>query len=254
MNLIIDIGNTRAKLLVFEDNDIVEQVFSDNQTLGELPDLLDRYTFEKGILSTVVRLTPKIEELLADLPFPFVRLTSQTPLPTPIRWRRRGETECREMPAAMGADRIAAIAGAMALLPQTPLLIVDAGTCVTYELIDDEGYYLGGNIAPGLQMRLKSMHEHTSLLPLISAEGEVPELGYDTETCMRSGALLGLQYEIEGYIRHWRSYYPALQVFLTGGDKMDFSDDIQSIVHIDTALVPKGLNATLNAQRSLSKI
>ena len=247
MNLIIDIGNTRAKLVVFDGGNIVEQVYGSNRTLDALDDVVGRYQFEKGILSTVVRLEDEAEQRLSTLPFPLVRLTNHTPLPVPFRWRPKGQTECMEIPDTMGADRIAAIVGAMVSLPGTPLLIVDAGTCVTYEIIDNEGYYLGGNIAPGLQMRLDAMHEHTSLLPIVSSQGETPEVGYDTDTAMRSGAALGLQYEIEGYIRHWRTCYPTLQVFLTGGDHSKFSEDIRPILHQDNYLVPKGLNATLDA-------
>ena len=247
LNLIIDIGNTRGKLVVFEGDTLVEQLYTDNHTLCDLDEFVGRHAFKKGIVSSVVRLSEEAERKLAALPFPVIRMTSETPLPMPLLWRRRGEKETIKIPSTMGADRIAALVGAMASKPNTPLLIVDAGTCVTYEVIDDEGYYVGGNIAPGLQMRLKSMHEHTALLPVVDKEGDTPEVGYSTETCMRSGAILGLQYEIEGYIHHWRAYYPELQVFLTGGDKMKFSQDVQSIIHTDNYLVPKGLNATLNA-------
>ncbi len=247
MNLIIDIGNTRAKLVVFDEDNIVEQVYGNNRTLDALDQVVARYRFEKAILSTVVQLEEEAEQRLQKLPFPLVRLTHETPLPIPLRWRRKGESECREMPPTMGADRIAALEGAMVSLPGKPLLVVDAGTCVTYEVVDDEGYYLGGNIAPGLQMRLRAMHEHTALLPLVDAQGDIPEVGYDTDTAMRSGAALGLQYEIEGYIRHWQACYPGLQVFLTGGDHCQFSEDIKPILHQDNYLVPKGLNATLNA-------
>ena len=247
MNLIIDIGNTRAKLVVFDNGNIVEQVYGSNRTLDALDEVVARYQFEKGILSSVVRLENEAEQRLQALPFPMVRLTHETPLPVPLLWRRRGHSECMTMPPTMGADRIAALVGAMVSLPKTPLLIVDAGTCVTYELVDDEGFYLGGNIAPGLQMRLLSMHEHTALLPIVDVQGDVPEVGYDTDTAMRSGAALGLQYEIEGYIRHWQACYPGLQVFLTGGDHSQFSEDIRPILHQDNFLVSKGLNATLEA-------
>lgn len=249
MNLIIDIGNTRAKLVVFDNDSVKELVYSDSNTLEELPALVGKHAFGKGILSTVGHIGEKAEQQLQSLPFPLVRLSSNTPLPMPLLWRRRGETEAFTLPSTMGADRIAALVGAKASMPGSALLIVDAGTCVTYEIIDEEGYYIGGNIAPGLQMRLKAMHEHTALLPLVPADGDKPEVGYDTHTAMRSGAALGLQYEIEGYIRYWKTQYPSLQVIMTGGDTMDFQPDLRPIIHHDNYLVPKGLNATLNALR-----
>lgn len=246
MKLIIDIGNTRAKLVVFNGNDIVEQVYSDSDTLSALDDLTLRYDFKKGILSTVAKIGEEAEQKLQSLSFPLVRLDNGTQLPVTLQWRKPGEKEIIPIPPAMGADRIAAIVGAICMMPNTPLLIVDAGTCVTYEVIDDEGYYMGGNIAPGLQMRLTAMHEHTALLPLVDGQGEVPELGYDTETCMRCGAAQGLHYEIEGYIRHWKARFPSLQVFVTGGNRMEFSTDIEPFVHHDNYLVPRGLNSIIS--------
>ena len=245
MRLVIDIGNTRAKLVVFDRKDIVGQFYSDSNTLSTLDDLLQKYPFRKGILSTVAVLGEEAEQRLQSLPFPLIRLEAGTPLPFPLKWRRYGSQKVTPLPPTMGADRIAAIVGAMSEIPSTPLLIIDAGTCVTYEVVDNEGYYLGGNIAPGIQMRLRAMHEHTALLPEVSEEGEMPMLGYDTETCMRNGAIQGLQYEIEGYINRWRQTFPTLRVFLTGGSRLSFEADTEAIIHHDNYLVPKGLNSIL---------
>ena len=246
MRLVIDIGNTRAKLVVFDGTEMVGQTYSDSCTLSGLDDLLARHNFRKGILGTVATLGTEAERRLRELPFPLVRLEAGTPLPFPLAWRRLGSRKVTPLPPTMGADRVAAIVGAMAQRPGTPLLIIDSGTCITYEVVDEEGYYLGGNIAPGLQMRLKAMHEHTALLPEVPEEGDSPLLGYDTETCMRSGVLQGLQYEIEGYIRRWRDTFPTLQVFLTGGSQMVFDTGTEAIIHHDNYLVPKGLNSILS--------
>ncbi len=245
MNLIIDIGNTRAKLVVFDGQDIVEQTYGESQTLNVLDEVTERYAITKAILSSVGKIGEEAERKLKLLPFPVLRLTNQTPLPVELRWRPFGTTQCIAMPSTMGADRIAAIVGAMCMMPGTPLLIIDAGTCVTYEVIDDEGYYAGGNIAPGLQMRLAAMHEHTALLPLVESKGDTPLLGHSTETCMRSGAILGLKYEIEGYVQQWKKQYPALHVFLTGGDTIEAGDENRDFVHQDKHLVTKGLNFIL---------
>jgi len=244
VNLIIDIGNTRAKLLIFDGNDIVGKFYSDSETLQTLDELTRQYTFEKGMLSTVAKIGEEAERRLQRLPFPLTRLSSSTALPN-LHYRPYGSDQCEPLPASLGADRIAAVVGAMSMLPEQPLLIVDAGTCVTYEFIDPEGYYLGGNIAPGLQMRLTAMHEHTALLPLVEAKGNVPAMGIDTETAMRCGVTHGLQYEIEGYIRLWRELFPALQVVITGGDTLTFNQEFGSIIHRDDNLVPRGLNVIL---------
>lgn len=238
MYLIIDIGNTRAKLLVFDRNArLVERRYSDSLTLDGLDEMCQAFKPHCGILSTVAHLGTQAEARLEALPFPLLRLDSQTALPVPLRYRRWGTDEETPLPAAMGADRIAALVGGLVSYPGRPLLIVDAGSCVTYEVVLPDGCYLGGNIAPGLQMRLKAMHEHTALLPLVGSAGDVPQLGYDTETCMRSGALLGLQYEIEGYVHRFREMYPELLCVLTSGDRLSLDVDVVT----DDLLVAKGL-------------
>ena len=136
--------------------------------------------------------------------------------------------------------------GASSLKPNSDLLIIDAGTCITYEVIDARGNYWGGNIAPGMQMRLRALHEFTARLPLVEAEGEVPGMGYNTETAIRSGVLRGMKYEIEGYIKSMRSKFPHLQVFLTGGDHINFDTNIKNSIFSDRYLVPRGLNKILD--------
>ena len=147
---------------------------------------------------------------------------------------------------------MAAVVGASTLKPGQDLLIIDAGTCITYEVIDKYGNYWGGNIAPGMYMRLKSLHHFTAKLPLVSPKGDVPGMGYDTHTAIRSGVLRGMKYEIEGYIRSMRAKYPNLMVFLTGGDEINFDAGIKSIVFSDKYIVPRGLNRILDYQDSLS--
>lgn len=245
MRLVIDIGNTRAKLVVFDKTEVIEQTYSDSNTLSALDDLKKRYALRKGILSTVTVLGEEAEKRLLQAGFPIIRLDAKTPLPCHLEWRKPGCQEPKPLPPTMGTDRIAAIVGAMAEMPDTPLLIIDAGTCITYEVVDEEGYYLGGNIAPGLKMRLKAMHEHTALLPEVQDNGETPLLGYNTETSMRNGAVQGLQYEVEGYIHRWRDTFPTLQVFLTGGSMISFDPDTEAIIHRNNYLVPCGLNSIL---------
>lgn len=237
MKLIIDIGNTVAKLVAFEENEPIEEVRTSGDTLSELPDFINKHHFERGIVGSVREISPKIQEKLDTLPFPIMHFTPQTPVPIGNKYRT---------PQTLGSDRLAAAVGASTLQPKKDLLIIDAGTCITYDIIDARGNYWGGNIAPGMHMRLSALHEHTAKLPLVSAEGPVPGLGYDTETAIRSGVLRGMKYEIEGYIRSMRSKYPHLTVFLTGGDKILFDTAIISSIISDKYLVSRGLNRILD--------
>lgn len=148
-------------------------------------------------------------------------------------------------PETLGLDRIAAVVGAVMQCPDKAVLIVDAGTCVTYDLLTADGTFAGGNIAPGIRLRLRAMHEHTGKLPLIDDAGETPEIGFSTETAMRAGAVLGVAYEIEGYIARLNKVYPDLFVFLTGGDALKLAAKIKSRIFVDENLVLTGLNRIL---------
>jgi type III pantothenate kinase len=152
------------------------------------------------------------------------------------------------IPAGLGSDRVAADMGARSLYPTRPLLIIDAGTCLTFDVIASDGTILGGAISPGVSLRLKAMHEHTAALPLLDTHGDHPVLGYDTSSAMRSGAINGMRWEIEGYIRHILAEYPDLHVFFTGGDCIDFSADLQSIITFEPLLVQKGLLTMVTRQ------
>lgn len=235
--MIIDIGNTVAKLVAFDGDEPVEEIRTCNDSLSALGAFATKYAFTHGIVGTVKGLTAEAEEQLRSLKIPILRFSPQTPVPITNRYKS---------PETLGADRLAAAVGASSLKPGKDLLIIDAGTCVTYEVIDAKGNYWGGNIAPGMQMRLRSLNEFTAKLPLVSAEGDVPGMGYNTETAIRSGVLRGMKYEIEGYIRSMRRKYPHLLVFLTGGDKINFDTTIKSIIFADKFIVPRGLNKILD--------
>lgn len=237
MKLIIDIGNTVAKLVAFDGDEPIEEIRTSNDSLSALGAFAAKYAFTHGIVGTVKELTAEAEEQFRNLHIPILRFSHETPVPITNRYRS---------PKTLGADRLAAAVGARSLKPGKDLLIIDAGTCITYEVIDAKGNYWGGNIAPGMQMRLRALNEFTAKLPLVSAEGNVPGMGYDTETAIRSGVLRGMKYEIEGYIRSMRSKYPKLLVFLTGGDKINFDATIKSIIFADKFIVPRGLNKILD--------
>ena len=242
MELIIDIGNTVVKMVAFRGDEPVEEMRSEGDDFSCIDAFVGKYNFRCGIVGTVRDLTAKESEALARLPFPILRFSPDTPVPITNRYRT---------PETLGSDRLAAVIGASSLKPGKDLLIIDAGTCITYEVIDARGNYWGGNIAPGMQMRLRALHEFTARLPLVEAEGEVPGMGYNTETAIRSGVLRGMKYEIEGYIKSMRSKFPHLLVFLTGGDHINFDTNIKNIIFSDKYIVPRGLNKILDFNEEL---
>ena len=236
MKLIIDIGNTRAKAFAFEGDRITDTLITDHALTG-LREFSERTGCQQGIYSTVAHITKEGIHTLQSLGFPLLQLTGQTSVPVNILYKT---TE------TLGSDRIAAIVGARDLMPDGDLLVIDTGTCITFDFLDSENHYIGGNISPGLGLRLRAMHEGTALLPLIDREGEAPELGYDTATALRSGVVWGMKYEIEGYIKHFRNKYPHVSVFLTGGDAKKLGISKENCIFADDFIVPRGLNTILN--------
>jgi type III pantothenate kinase len=236
VNLIIDIGNTTCKMAVFEQGNIRETFRCSNQCLEGLPAICSRYPIRKGILSSVITVSGTIRKQLAELPFPVLEFTWQTPVP--IR-------NLYDTPQTLGMDRLAAVVAAYTEKPNCPALVIDAGTCITYDFIDEHGQYLGGNISPGMDMRFKALHAFTGKLPQVSASGETPAYGKSTETAIRSGVIRGIEHEMWGYIDQLRKNYPSLLVFLTGGNEFSFDTSVKSGIFADGFLVLKGLNRIL---------
>jgi type III pantothenate kinase len=231
MKLLIDIGNTSAKLAVM-DTDIVHFERRCEPWKETFVRLLAAFPIDGVRLSTVAGEDVELKEALAHLDIPVIWLTSSVPCPVkPVM----------EVPPTYGADRWAADIGAIAQDSDHTLLIIDAGTCITYDLFSADGRLLGGAISPGVQLRLNAMHEHTALLPQIKAEKEAVLLGYDTRTHMLSAAVNGARFEMEGYIRQFMKEYPDLHVFITGGNTFEFAEDISCPITHDPYLVFKGL-------------
>ena len=226
MNLIIDIGNTVAKIAVFKDKDIVEILYDSNQTLECLSDICAKYAVEKAIVATVIDLNERVSAQLKSLPVSLLWLNEKTLLPVENLY---------ETPETLGYDRMAAVVGAYEQFPGKDILVIDAA-----------GRYHGGNISPGVQMRFRALHEFTGRLPLVLREGRRLPLGSDTDTAMREGVLKGMEYEISGYITAMKHKYPELLVFLTGGDDFSFDTKLKSVIFADRFLVLKGLNRILN--------
>lgn len=233
MNLIVDIGNSSAKASLFDGTAMVARKRLGDDLAAQLDDLTHDVSLNACAYSIVGATSPGIIQMLERIAPQTLRVEGQTPTPLANDYHS---------PSTLGPDRLAAAVGAAAIYPRTPLLIIDAGTCLTYDFVSREGHYLGGNISPGLGMRLRALHEQTALLPLVSAEGQCPQLGHDTETAIRSGVLHGMQLEIKGYVDEFLHSQPDGHIFFTGGNAFRF--DIPQAERHD-ALVETGLNRIL---------
>lgn len=237
MNLVIDIGNTKAKAAIFDGDTLVDVFRSSNQSLDCLAEITSRFPIRQGILASVINLSEEIIKQLTDLSFPIIKFDTETPLPIKNLY---------STPKTLGSDRLAAVIGANHLQPQKDILVIDAGTAVTYDFINAKGEYLGGNISPGKNLRFKALHQFTGKLPLVNEEGTRTSLGINTETAIREGVIQGMEFEMKGYIETFKKNNPELLVFLTGGDGFLFETSLKNHIFADSFLVLKGLNRILN--------
>jgi type III pantothenate kinase len=214
-NLTIDNGNTSVKVAFF----IGTQVVATNRFLRRNVRLLERFisTYKPDtaiVCSTAAGASSqRIEQLAEQRCRRTMHLSHETPLPIRLGYRT---------PATLGRDRIATAVGAWTIAQRLDrgcdVLVIDAGTAITYDLVTADGCFVGGNIAPGMSLRFKALHEHTGRLPLVDADGDTPVVGYDTMTAIRSGVMLGLLGEIKSYVADLKLSHPNLMVFITGGD------------------------------------
>ena len=237
LNLIIDIGNNSAKYFLFNGEQLILHARKDNTSFDIIGEWNSLYGIDKAIISSVIAEQPALSAALAQLGCPVIRFSNNLKLPLEIKYRT---------PHTLGSDRLAAAIGAWSQAPGRNILVIDAGSAITVDFIDRNGNYLGGNIAPGIKMRLKALHEYTALLPMIEKEGDVPAIGYDTETAIRSGVVNGICHEIDGYVNEFKQKYSDVLVFLTGGDEKTLKNRVKNCIFADKYLVAKGLNGILN--------
>lgn len=236
MKLLIDIGNTSTKLAIADARTL--ELLHFERLHDSWTDTLHRLTALFPVdaihLSTVAGRDKELLACLDTMDIPFLWLTVGHPCAV---------KPLTNIPSTYGVDRYAADMGAVAQDPNSTLLVIDAGTCITYDLISSDGVLLGGAISPGVQLRLNAMHEHTAQLPLLQAQPHCRLMGDDTPSCMLSAAANGSLFEIEGYIRRLGRQYPDLHVFITGGNHFDLPADLPCPVTFDSNLLFKGLAA-----------
>ncbi len=232
-NLVIDIGNTRIKSALFEDQTLLGDHRFDSLESG-----LGFWTtmeFDHCLVSSV-RFSQ--EELSSALPFSFHFLTNDSLLPILNGY---------STPKTLGLDRMAAAIGAWQLAGKGPVLAIDLGSCITYELVDDLGVYRGGAISPGMKMRAKAMHAFTARLPLVDLD-EKPEspLGDSTLSCLKAGIWFGVEYELIGQMTAYQLKFPEIKVYICGGDSQSFDSLAKDHIFVVPNLVLHGLNCILN--------
>lgn len=231
MKLMLDIGNTRMKVAV-PGTDGPRVIYQGNASVHDLLAVTSGLDIDGGLWCSTRGADAALEALLSEMGVE--RLTHETPVPL---------KNCYGSPQSLGMDRMAAAVGAWSMAPAggCPLLVVDAGTAITFDLVSAYGEFLGGNIAPGIGLRLRSLYEHTGMLPLVEPDGELPAVGHDTQTAIRCGVIQGVNRELDGYVADLRRTYPDLLIFLTGGDSLYFDIKGKSGIFAVNNLLFRGL-------------
>ncbi len=233
--LVLDFGNTALKATIYRDGEVFAQANLDAPTTEEILAFSTSKPVKCAILGSVVNHSPNLIKDLAPL-FPLLILDSKTALPITNNYKTDD---------TLGYDRIAAAVEAWQLFPRKPVLAIVAGTCITYNVVDKKGNFLGGAISPGLHMRIEAMHEKTKKLPLIKLKGDHPFIGNTTETSLRSGVYNGTVAELEGMIYHYLKQYPGLNTVIGGGDSELLAEALKNGIFARPNLVAQGLYSIL---------
>ncbi|TND07991.1 MAG: type III pantothenate kinase [Bacteroidetes bacterium] len=235
IHLSIDLGNSSFKLSRFSGNKFISQKKFAVDDYDSVLVYCQKQKATAAILSSVVK-HPKIFEKALRQIFPLLVFDHRTPLPFANKYGS---------PQTLGYDRLAAAAGGWQLFPGFNVLVIEAGTCIKYDVISKKNEYLGGAIAPGLQMRFAALHHFTQKLPLVGKTAKTPLLGRTTEESIRSGVQQAVLAETAGMIGAYRKQFPGLKIVLGGGDSAFFAGRLKTRIFVRPNIVAEGMHVIL---------
>jgi type III pantothenate kinase len=236
MNLVIDVGNTRIKVAVFSGMELVHnEIITGDNFLKITLNLIEKYHCENAIISSVGDQNKyEIQEIKSKINI--LELNSETKVPFKNNY---------ETPKTLGVDRIALVSSAIESFPNKNVLVIDAGTCITYDFINENACYLGGAISPGIKMRYKALNSFTEKLPLLKQTENKKLIGNSTESCIHSGVIFGVINEIDSAINSYKEKNQLLTVVLTGGDVNFLSNKLKNGIFANPNFLLEGLNTIL---------
>jgi len=242
MHLVTDIGNTRIKVAVFELDTIIEQThFDKNIFFQSMEFFFKKYPKIQNWTLVSVSNTPDNEIKALENLFKIKPniLSSQSPFPFVNKYAT---------PQTVGLDRLVLAAGATLLFPNQNRLVIDAGTCITFDVINEKNEYLGGAISPGLQMRYKAMNDYTAKLPLLEASFPDHWIGNSTQSSLHVGVVLGVLAEIESYVERFLQCNKNFTIILTGGDTLFLAKRFKNTIFANSNFLLESLNAIFQYQ------
>jgi type III pantothenate kinase len=235
MELVIDIGNNYTKSALFHNGKITQQVIDDKGRMDNMYLLTKDAVVQSAIVSSVRPIGEELRDFLSAYDV-LIHLSHETPLPIVLDY---------DTPSTLGRDRIAGVVGSTSLFPNQNTLVIDAGTCITYDFIDAEGTYRGGSISPGLSMRYQSLNNFTGALPLVEHQDPNMLVGKSTEDSIRTGVFNGMVNEINGTIRRYKLEKSPLNLVICGGDAKKLLSGMEEEAIHEHDLVLIGLHKIL---------
>ena len=244
MNLVVDIGNTLIKVAVVERDEVVYMQQAESIEEVDLVTLCERFpSLRRAIVASTAFPTADVAVVLREKGFDVLEMTSLTPVPI-------GNTY--QSPETLGVDRLAAAVAAVEVMGCRDCLVVDFGTAITIDLVED-GIYRGGNISPGVRTRFRALHDYTGRLPECVPTDEKLEYGSTTRQAIEQGVMQGITYEIDGYISHFSAQNVKISLIFTGGDAKYFVKRIKNAIFANCELVICGLNRILEYNASIEQ-
>lgn len=237
MNLVIDVGNTLIKLGVFDLDQLKhKQTFEKKDFLLALREVSGSFSdIDHVLVASVGKLDQEYAEALEQR-YQVLYLDQKTKVPFNNKYGT---------PKTLGVDRIAVISAAAQQFPNKNVLVIDTGTCITYDFINEENNYYGGAISPGIVLRYKALNSFTDKLPLLGTQYPDGLIGNSTAASMHSGVINGVLFEIDGFIENYKAEYADLTVILTGGDTHFLRDSIKNDIFANSNFLLEGLNHIL---------
>jgi len=234
MLLAIDVGNTRIKVAVFEKHTFLFQdVFLKEEAQKKIENIFKNFPqITESVFSSVGKLDDDVIDLLRKTS-ELTIISSESAFPFTNKYAT---------PKTLGVDRMVLASGATLLYPKQNRLVIDAGTCITYDFVDENDTYLGGAISPGLRLRYEALHNYTAKLPLLTLEQPESYIGNSTVASIHSGVVNGILNEIEGFINQYRQQYQVLTVILTGGDAEFLAKNIKNTIFANSNFLLESLN------------
>ena len=241
MNLVVDIGNNFFKIGIFENSNLVFSFFDKNDKIDvEIEKIIRSYSkITSALISNVSSV--KINDILNKLNIKIYELDSTFIFPFKLNYKT---------PESLGNDRLALAAAATILFPNSNNLVIDAGTCITIDFIDNNNHFIGGSISPGVKMRYDSLNHYTANLPLLKNENNFNYPGDSTNASIHAGIIGRVSNEINGFIKQINSRNDKVNVILTGGDAKILSKTLKITIFANQNFILEGLNSILNLNKN----